>query len=136
MNVTAIVERSGNWWAVAIPEVEGGFTQARRLDLVPEMVADLVELATGTPAADVKVAIDTDTRQADELRHARKRWAEAARLQAEARRLQDEAAAMARGAVAELRGLGLTVRDVATLLEVSPQRVSQLDRPASGRGRP
>ena len=40
MEVTAVCRRSGNWWAVEIPEVEGAFTQARRLDQVADMAAD------------------------------------------------------------------------------------------------
>lgn len=60
MDVTAVCVRSGDWWAVTVPEVEGGFTQARTLDQVPEMVADLVQLGTGTPAADVRVRVRED----------------------------------------------------------------------------
>jgi hypothetical protein len=57
VDVTAVCVRAGEWWAVTVPEVAGGFTQARRLDQVPELVADLVQLATGTPAAAVRVAV-------------------------------------------------------------------------------
>ena len=58
MNVTAVCERSGDWWAVSVPEVEGAFTQAKRLDQVPGMVADAIEVLTGTPAAQVSVTVD------------------------------------------------------------------------------
>lgn len=130
MDVTAICERAGGWWAVRVPEVKGGFTQAKRLDQVPAMVADLVELATGTPAAEVRVSVQPQLRDGSGM----KLWHEAADMQERARALQVEAAMMSRVAIAELRDEGLTVRDVATLLQVSPQRVSQLaadkDHPA------
>ena len=32
MKVTAEATRSGGWWAVEVPEVDGAFTQACRLD--------------------------------------------------------------------------------------------------------
>lgn len=50
-------ERSGDWWAVSVPEVPGAFTQAKRLDQVPAMVADAVALLADVPAADVHVTV-------------------------------------------------------------------------------
>jgi hypothetical protein len=44
----------------------------------------------------------------------------------EAQKLQDEASAEIREAVSRMRDEGLTMRDVAVLLGVSPQRVAQL----------
>ncbi len=38
MKVTAKVTHTGDWWAIAVPEVPGLFTQAKRLDQVEEMV--------------------------------------------------------------------------------------------------
>lgn len=58
MKVTAKVTRSGDWWAVEVPEVEGAFTQARRLEQIPEMVADAVHLLAGVPTEDVEVTLD------------------------------------------------------------------------------
>lgn len=45
MNVTATVRRSGDWWAIEVPEVAGVFTQAKRLEQVPAMAADAVAVA-------------------------------------------------------------------------------------------
>jgi hypothetical protein len=122
MNVTAVCERSGSWWAVTVLEIEGGFTQAKRLDQVPAMVADLVSLATGVPEADVHVEVKAEVPAV-----ARQLWDASKRLAAEAQALQAEGAARAAAAVAELSTLGLSVRDIGTLLKVSPQRVSQLN---------
>lgn len=44
MRVLADVTRSGEWWAVQVPEMPGAFTQARRLEQVPGMVRDAVAL--------------------------------------------------------------------------------------------
>ncbi|WP_415395536.1 hypothetical protein ACMTN4_10105 [Rhodococcus globerulus] len=60
MKVTAKVTKSGDWWAVEVPEVDGAFTQARRLDQIPGMVADAVHLLTDVPAGDVEVTLDVN----------------------------------------------------------------------------
>ena len=57
--VTANAVRSGNWWAIEVPEIPGLFTQARRLDQAASMVQDAATLL-GWPAVDVVVqAMDT-----------------------------------------------------------------------------
>lgn len=40
MNVAAHVRRSGDWWAVEVPEVPGLYTQVRNLDDVADAVRD------------------------------------------------------------------------------------------------
>ncbi len=37
-NVTAHAQRCNRWWAVKVPEIPGLFTQAERLDQIPDMV--------------------------------------------------------------------------------------------------
>ena len=60
MKVTANAVRDGGWWVVEVPEVDGAFTQARRLDQVPAMVADAVSLLEGIPAGQVEVDLEVD----------------------------------------------------------------------------
>ncbi len=60
MKVTAKAVRDGGWWVVEVPEVDGAFTQARRLDQIPAMVADAVGLLEDVPAEDVEVDLDVD----------------------------------------------------------------------------
>ncbi|MEO8816322.1 MAG: hypothetical protein ABI307_07015 [Mycobacterium sp.] len=123
MKVTAKATRSGRWWAVEVPEVEGAFTQARRLDQVPAMVADAVHLLTGVPVEEIEVSIgDVDLGDPQVLAQAR----EARERVTAAARSQEDAARASRRAVARLRARGLSVRDVGVILGVSPQRVSQL----------
>ena len=57
MKVRAIAERSGAWWSVSTPDIDGLFTQTRRLDQVPAMVADAVGLLEGVPAHRVDVEV-------------------------------------------------------------------------------
>lgn len=52
--LTARCARSEGWWAVEVPEVPGLFTQARRLDQVPEAVVDAASLLTGWSRAELE----------------------------------------------------------------------------------
>ena len=55
MRVVAEVTRSDEWWAVQVPELPGVFTQARRLEQVPEMVRDAVALMADVAVDSVEV---------------------------------------------------------------------------------
>ena len=123
MKVTAKATRSGQWWAVEVPEVDGAYTQARRLDQIPKMVADAVSLLEDVPADSVEVDLDIDLGVPDVSEYVR-----SARVAVKAAaRAHESAARTSRDAVGRLRNLGLTVRETAIVLDVSPQRVSQLD---------
>lgn len=120
MDVTAKATRSGEWWAVEVPEVPGLFTQARSLEQIPTEVRD----AAGLLGADVDdVHVVPQLAEDDSLivvlsvyaRH-RANVAEAA------------ASIVSRDAVGRLRDQGISVRDVASIVGVSAQRVSVLDR--------
>ncbi|UQX10057.1 hypothetical protein [Candidatus Mycobacterium methanotrophicum] len=118
MRVTAVATRTGGWWAVEVPELPGLFTQARRLDQVAAVVADAARLLT-----DVAVEVTVRPALPDDIQSAVERVrAEAAEADAAQRRAAEDV----RGLVASLRAKGLSVRDVGTVLGVSPQRVSQL----------
>lgn len=123
MKVTAKVVRSGGWWAIEVPEVRGVFSQAKRLDQVPDVAADAV--ATMLDIAPEEVEVSIKPRLRDEVR---RDVDEAKRLRQAAREAEVAASAQMRRAVADAIDDGLTVRDTATLLEISPQRVSQLSK--------
>lgn len=122
MKVKAIAQRSGEWWAVSAPDVDGLFTQARRLDQIPAMVADAVELLEGVPADQVDVEVVPQL--TGDLARETAQALEADEL---ARAATERATAARRQLVARLRTEGYTVRDVGTILHVSPQRVSQIE---------
>ncbi len=123
MKVTAEVQRSGDWWAIEVPEVPGVFTQAKRLEHVASTVADAVAtMLDDVEADDVEVAI-----QPVFPGGAGKHLAAALLLVEEAKAIQAAASSAIRATVAELHGeLDLSYRDIGLLLGVTHQRVSQL----------
>jgi len=119
MQVTAVATRTGNWWAVEVPEIHGLYTQVKRLGQVADTVREAAALLTDEPIEAVIVrAVLPDNLQTivDQVR----------REAAEAETAQRRAAEDTRALVARLRSQGYSVRDVGTVLGVSPQRVSQL----------
>ena len=127
--MTAIARRTGNWWAVEVPEVDGAFTQPKRLDQIPAMVADAVSLLEDVPAEQVEVTVVPDLGDPELLESAEQVRTQVAAAQA----VLAAAAAASRAVVKQLRGKGLPVRDVAVILKMSAQRVSQLDRGSATR---
>ncbi|WP_068429606.1 hypothetical protein [Piscicoccus intestinalis] len=120
---TVTAERTPRgWWVLEAPEV-GAVSQVRRLDQVAdemrEAVAHLAGLAESEVELEVEPVLPADFVAARDLARARRQ---------EADRLRDEAAAAHREAVRILSDRGYTVRDIGTLMDVSPQRVSQLTR--------
>lgn len=116
-----VAERSGDWWAISVPDVRGAFTQAKRLDQVEDMAREAVSLLLDVPADSFEVELEPHValklgRSVDEAVAASDRAREAAATASRAMRDAAQAAASE----------GLTVRDIGTLLHVSPQRVSQL----------
>lgn len=116
------VERDGRWWMVRIPDL-GGLTQARRISEVELMAREWIAVSTGTPINDVSVhiaSITVDGRDVlGEAQHVND-------LRRNASRAEQEAVAVARDYARQLTHAGVPVRDVAALLDISPQRVSQL----------
>lgn len=128
MKITAKARRSEGWWAVEIPEVDGAFTQAKRLDQVSAHAADAVAVLEGISTDRVEVeAVDYDLDDPAMTRDI----SEAKKLSRDAQRAAENASTAMRAVVRKLRERGLSVRDVGTILQISPQRVSQLENPAT-----
>lgn len=123
MKVTAKATRSGEWWAVMVPEVPGAFTQVKRLEQVGAMAADAVATLLEIPIEDIEVTLAPVL-----MGSARQRVAKAKQASEQAVEAQQAASTAMRRAVAELRREGLTVRDAARILGVSHQRVAQLEK--------
>lgn len=118
MDITAQVRRSGDWWAIEVPEVPGLFTQARRL----EQVVDTVRGAAtdlGHDITNVEINVIDDTIDREALALVRQHLAAFERM-------QREVANESRHLATQLREQGLSVRDTGYLMGVSAQRVSQL----------
>jgi predicted transcriptional regulator len=98
-----------------------GVTQARNLREAPAMVADYISLDTGNAPDVSQIEI------IPEVGGGLEKQARAAReAVAQADRAQRDAASRSRAAARALKSAGLTGRDIAVVLRVSPQRVSQL----------
>jgi len=114
--------RAKRWkhgWELHIDGV--GVTQSRSLDGAEQMVRDYIETLTGHDATDDAVVIRPEVgggldQAADAAREA----------VAEAERALRAAAARSRQVARELKQEGLSGRDIAAILHVSAQRVSQL----------
>ncbi len=120
------VTRDGRWWMIRIPDVDG-LTQARRLSEVEYMARDYIALATHTPIDRIAVHVFSIevpdygdiSRIARSLVHERN---DAAHRLTQAQELIGQYAR-------DLVALKVPLRDVAELLDLSFQRVSQLVTP-------
>lgn len=120
MEVKVLLERQPDGWLVAAPELNNFRTIAKRLDKATAQVKKLAHDTTGEELCNIVLKVeavmpgiicDLETAQ-DKMR--------------EAHRLQEEASAEIRNVVSRMRDEGLTMRDIAVLLGVTPQRVAQL----------
>jgi hypothetical protein len=117
------ITRDGRWWMVHVPEIDG-LTQARRIGEAEQMAREFIALETSTPITDVMVTIASITvpglgdiqELADDIRDLRDTARKAEGALADATKRYAKRATKA----------GIPVRDIAELLDVSPQRVSQL----------
>lgn len=116
------VRRGDRYWLVEVSAV-GRTTQARSLREVGPMARDLIAVMTDADPADVELEVNVAVPEG-----AAAHWRQSAELHAEAARLRAQAAAEAGAAARHLRELGLTVRDIGAVLDVSYQRADQLLR--------
>jgi len=121
---TVRAERSGNWWALEVPDLPGVFSQARRLDqaqtMAQDAIAAMLDVATDSFDVEVVTVLDEETRAAlDDLAQARE----------ELSRAQRRTAGATQQAVKVLTHRDrLTVRDAGRVLGLSYQRVAQVHR--------
>ncbi|MFM6963054.1 MAG: hypothetical protein ACKOWJ_02135 [Micrococcales bacterium] len=120
MEIKATFERQADGWRVEVPQLGNLVTTAKRLDKATEQIKDLAEAATGESRCDIIVKVEAVMPGIIcDLEAAQDKSKEAARL-------QEEASNEIRDVVSRMRDEGLTMRDIAVLLGVSPQRVAQL----------
>ena len=119
-NVTARAQRCNGWWAIEVPVIPGLFTQTRRLDQIQDMVKDAASIL-GMEVEHVSVEpilSEEDARLVQEMLEAK---SEASQAQQRASQLSGKTARL-------LKNQGLTVRDIASIMGVTPQRVSAIAR--------
>lgn len=122
--------RENDWWVIDVDDV--GTTQARTLDKVDHMARSLVADLTGAPYEIVAVAVTIDLPPAiaEQLAALRTKTDQVAAQAREASELQ------ARLVHTLAADEGLTGREIAAILKVTPGRVSQIAKktpPAQGR---
>jgi predicted RNase H-like HicB family nuclease len=116
------VARSGGWWAITVPTLDGVFSQSKRLDQVEDSAREAISLMLDVDAGDVG-ALDIIVTPPPIVANLLGALEELTAVAEEATRA---AAATRREVVELLRAEGLPLRDVGALIGVSHQRVSQL----------
>ena len=116
-HVTA--KRWAHGWELHIDKI--GVTQSHGLADAEKMARDYIALDKGVPTDSFAVTITPEIGDGLDLRARKARDNTQAAIQA-----QKQAAEEARQLARDLKARGLTGRDIAKLLDVSPQRVSQL----------
>jgi predicted RNase H-like HicB family nuclease/predicted XRE-type DNA-binding protein len=121
-----VVTREGDAWLADEPDLEGTHTWAKNLPSLDRNIREAIALAEDLPESFDEGSLDLDysydmgdaelNAVTTELR------AERERIQREERYLAERTATVA----AQLTKRSLSVRDVARLLGVSPQRISQV----------
>lgn len=120
-----VVTREDGMWLADVPGLEGAHTYARSLPSLDQAVREVIVLAADLPdEAMPRLVLDYRYETGDPELDATA--LEVRRLRRQADELAAEVAARTGQAAVELVARGLSVRDVASLLGISPQRVSQL----------
>lgn len=116
---SAVATREGKWWVVDVDGV--GTTQGRTTTEAQEMAEDLVTAMTEVTAADL--VVDIFFRLPGDLAV---QFEDVRSKQRQAEEAQRVASAASRTLVHRVLAAGLSKRDAARVLGLSPQRISQL----------
>ena len=118
--------RDGDRWSLVASNVEGRevASQSRRLDQADAAIREAIALVLDVDHDTVDVDITPELERVEISDETLGVLA----LRRELAELSDRARRRTPAAVAELRAAGLTVRDVAQLLGVTPSRVSQIEK--------
>jgi len=117
--------RSGGWWAL---DIDGAgvraFSQVKRLDQAVQSVREVVALVDDlepdeVSPDDIEIVPDLEGLPAERLREVRA-------LRQRAEQISAEASRASRCMAHDLRALGLSHRDIGSLLEISHQGASHL----------
>jgi hypothetical protein len=120
MKITATAERQADGWLIACPELDNFTTTSKRLDKATEQLKALAEKTSGESQCDIVVKVEAVMPGIIcDIEAAQSKMRDATRL-------QEEASNEIRDGVGRMRDEGLTMRDIAVLLGVTPQRVAQL----------
>ena len=120
MEIKVECERREKSWVVSVPSLDNLEIISKRLDLATEQVKDLVHEQQGVERCNIVLRVETS------LPGIMCEIEEAQARMREAEALREQASAEIRAVVCKLRNQGLSMRDIAVMMNVSPQRVAQL----------
>ncbi|AIU31630.1 MULTISPECIES: hypothetical protein [Corynebacterium] len=120
---TALTERGEGWWVIQLKEDPGLLTQTRRLDQIPDMVRDALELFPELTDDPENAIVNIEFREGESIADIAN---QAVQANQKAKQAQEEASQLMRQAAAELSKKGLSYRDIGTLLGISFQRAQKL----------
>lgn len=120
MEVKVECERRDKNWVVSVPSLDNLEIISKRLDLATEQVKDLVHEQQGVERCNIVLRVETSLPGIMcEIETAQTRMRDAERM-------REQASLEIRAVVCKLRNQGLSMRDIAVLMNVSPQRIAQL----------
>ena len=117
------VTRNGRWWIVYVPEIDR-LTQARRVKKLEEVARTLIAISTATPPSEIGITIARI--HVAHLGDVAETATTIRSLRAQALGIEAEAVSKTVDYAKRLSDAKIPVRDIAELLGLSPQRVSQL----------
>lgn len=113
--------RKGKWWWIEISGFRGGYSQAKTLREVPDMARDAIAVLLNIAPDSFDVAVTVVGEEADLIKQVEQRDAEV--------KAAAEAALQSKiKAVHAMTAKSIPARDIATMLNLSPAYVSQLNR--------
>lgn len=118
----AVATRTDGWWAVEVPDHPGVFTQARRLDQVPGMVADALTVWLDADVSPDQIDVEAHAGEFDDAAE------EVRAAKAAAEKAREKASTAMRTAVIYGVAAGLPHRDIGVMLGISHQRVGAIAR--------
>ncbi|WP_306216258.1 hypothetical protein [Actinoplanes sp. RD1] len=124
-NYHVVVTKEGTNWLADVPQLEGAHTYARSLKGLDREVREVIALVEDLPEGaedDLSLSFEFHTGDATLDEATARIRADRARLATEERSLAEHTLALA----TEMRKARMPVRDVAELLGISSQRVSQI----------
>ena len=122
---TVQAEKRDGWWLLTSADAPGAVSQVRSLGQAETHAREAIAFVMDVDQADVDVKVVPSLSEVRAAKESNRKMED----------LQRATAEMSREAVAELLAAGFKGTEVAVVLEVSPQRVSQLARPRVAAGR-
>jgi predicted RNase H-like HicB family nuclease len=119
------IQREGKWWMVYIPDIEG-VTQARRLTEASAMAREYIALDQNIPVDDIKIETASIRMQQPEFAELLEKATDIRTRREDIQKLEAQVQQDTYQFCHWLVTYGVPVRDIAELLDISPQRVSQL----------